>query len=58
MSEIVYNYYDYTQGTLGINPLALVPGATRPVETPQEKAVSFDEPVQANTLHSVTKVSF
>ncbi len=44
------------QANLAINPAALLPGATRRVKEPEDKVVSFDEPIQAQTLHSVHKV--
>lgn len=53
---LVYHPY-CVQGKLAINPLALAPGATPPTNTPTEKAVSFDEPIQPKTtLTSLTKV--
>ena len=44
------------QVTLNIYPLALRPGATPPIKSPEEKSVSFDEPVQVKTLYNPTKV--
>lgn len=44
------------QASLDIDPLALRPGATPPIKSPDEKAVSFDEPVHVKTLYNPTKV--
>ena len=49
-------YYYIVYQLLQINPHALLPGATPPSKAPQETAVSFDQPAQAKTLTSMTKV--
>ncbi|XP_061181281.1 WASH complex subunit 2-like isoform X2 [Saccostrea echinata] len=43
------------QMNLGINPAAMLPGATPPIKEPEVVAVGFDTPAQANTLHSANK---
>jgi WASH complex subunit FAM21 len=40
---------------LAINPMALLPGARPPIKQVEEKSVSFDEPVEVNTLETLTK---
>ena len=45
------------QTGINIDPSALLPGATHPNRAQEEKAVSFDQPVTAQTLFNPTKVS-
>lgn len=49
-------FFSFFFSPLQINPQALLPGAAPPTKTPQETAVSFDQPVQTKTLASMTKV--
>ena len=44
------------QAQLRIDPRTLLPGATPFADDSREKAVSFDQPAQAKTLESLTKV--
>lgn len=43
------------QVNLGINPAALLPGAAPPNREPENVAIGFDLPAEANTLHSANK---
>ena len=42
---------------LGINPAAMLPGATPPGEKLENEVVGFDKPAEAKTLQSANKVN-